>query len=380
MKTIYLAQLVLVLIIVVSCSTPQPITTSEIPAQMVEEEPELARNIILVIGDGMGISQISAGMWANGNKLNLEKFNKIGLHKNYSYDDLITDSAAGATAFSCGKKTYNGAIGVGPDTMAVQTILEEAEERGYHTGLVSSSTIVHATPASFIAHNRSRKNYEEIALDFLKTDIDIFIGGGLSSFTRRKDDRNLIEELKQKGYYCSNYFEKEMDDISFSEFEKVAYLTSDKDPLPAAQGRTYLPEAARIAMDFLEKKSDDHGFFLMIEASQIDWGGHSNNGNYIISEMIDFDNVMEQVIAFSEDHPETLVIVTADHETGGLAINKGSTMDSLNLKFTSDYHTGQLIPVFSKGPGSDSFTGIYQNTDIYHKMRRAFGWEKYNMK
>ncbi|MEZ4985473.1 MAG: alkaline phosphatase [Saprospiraceae bacterium] len=138
----------------------------------------IARNIILLIGDGMGLTQISAGLYSNDDYLNLERFPVVGLHKSHSSNNLVTDSAAGATAFSCGVKTYNGAIAVDPDTMVLRTILEEAEQRGKATGMVTSSTIVHATPASFIAHVKQRSMYEDIALDFLDTEIDFFVGGG----------------------------------------------------------------------------------------------------------------------------------------------------------------------------------------------------------
>lgn len=351
-------------------------TTTTTTTTTIIPENNVAKNVIFMVGDGMGLSQISAGMYANGNKIAFERFKKIGFHKCSSYDDLVTDSAAGATAFACGKKTYNGAIGVGPDTVALKTILEEAEERGYHTGLVTSSTIVHATPASFIAHNRARRNYEEIALDFLKTDVDLFIGGGLQYFNRRQDERDLVSELEDKGYFINDYFRSDLSKIDFLEHDKVGFLTSDSDPLPVAQGRDYLPLAAEKAIEFLDKKSgNDNGFFLMIEGAQIDWGGHANNGNYITTEVIDFSKVIDKVLDFVEKNPETLLVITADHETGGLAINKGSTMDSLDLRFTSDYHTADIIPVFSKGPGSDAFMGIYENTDIYDKMRKAFGWK-----
>ena len=198
------------------------------------------KNIILMIGDGMGLTQISAGMYSNGNQLNLEQFKMIGLHKSYSSDNLVTDSAAGATAFACGVKTYNGAIGVNPDTMAVKSILEQAEENGLKTGLVSTSTIVHATPASFIAHQKQRKMYDEIAADFLKTDIDIFIGGGKKYFNRRDDERDILEELRSKGYVVEDYFDTDFDQINVDFDKKYAYLSSDKDPLPVAQGRDYL--------------------------------------------------------------------------------------------------------------------------------------------
>lgn len=363
----------------VSCMRPKliqeiPVVESEQVKMMEGSQQEVAKNVILLIGDGMGLTQITSGLYANGNKLNLQEFRKIGLHKCNSYDDLITDSAAGATAFSTGQKTYNGAIGVGPDTTALLTILEEAIQKGNRTGLVTSSTIVHATPASFAAHNRHRKNYEEIALDMSDSGVDVMIGGGLKYFKRRKDDRNLITDFSNSAYYCSDFLKEELETIDFNQHEKLFYLTSDTDPIPAAQGRTYLPIASRKAMEFLQLKSNEKGFFLMIEGAQIDWGGHSNDGAYITSEMIDFDNVIAEALAFQVLHPETLIIVTADHETGGMAINKGSKMDSLDIKFTSDYHTADLIPVFAKGPSSDLFMGFYENTDIFQKIRSAFGW------
>ncbi len=364
-------------IFLVACQAPKQAVQSVPPEMTIEDEKSVVRNVIFMVGDGMGISQITAGMYANNNSIAFEKFRKIGFHKSYAYNDLVTDSAAGATAFSTGHKTYNGAIGVGPDTLALETILEEAEDRGYHTGMVTSSTIVHATPASFIAHNRLRRNYEEIAADFLETDIDLFIGGGLKYFNRRQDGRDLTAELEQKGYFMSDYFKEDLDQIDFSEHSKVGYLTSDADPLPVAQGRDYLPSATSKALDFLHAKSkDEKGFFLMIEGAQIDWGGHANNGEYIVSEMIDFSKTIDVVWEFIQNHPETTVIITADHETGGLAINKGSRLDSLDMRFTSDYHTADMIPVFAEGPGDEEFMGIYENTAIYNKMRRAFGWEE----
>ena len=323
----------------------------------------------------MGITQITSGLYSNNNTLELERFKNLGLHKCYSSDDLITDSAAGATAFACGRKTYNGAIGVDPDTNAMQTILEEAEVKGLKTGLIATSTIDHATPASFIAHNKYRRNYEEIALDFLKTDAEILIGGGQKSFERREDNRNLSDDFRAKGYTVVSYVDKEIDEIDMSNVEKLMYYTADGSPLPVSQGRDYLQPASKLAIDHLNKDNED-GFFLVIEGSQIDWGGHANDGAWIISEMLDFDKTIGSVLDFAEKDGNTLVVVTADHETGGFAIQKESKMDSLVTAFTSDYHTGDLIPVFAYGPGSERFRGIYENTAIYHKMRAAFGWKE----
>lgn len=331
------------------------------------------RNIILLIGDGMGLTQISAGMYTNGNKLNLEQFPVIGLHKSYASNDLITDSAAGATAFACGVKTFNGAIGVNPDTTAVKTILEEAEERNMATGLVATSSITHATPASFIAHVPSRNMYEEIAAYFLDTEIDFFIGGGKKYFDQReKDERNLYAELESKGYMVSDFSKDKLEKTSVDYNKNFAYFTADAEPEKAKEGRDYLEAAGRLAPRFL-KEHTGTGFFLMIESSQIDWGGHANDSDYIVSEMIEFDRMIGDILAFAKEDEETLVILTADHETGGYSINQGSQMDSLVTAFTTDKHTGVLIPVFAYGPGSKLFAGIYENTAIHEKMRAALG-------
>lgn len=358
------------ILFLISCN-PKPQT-----AGSVNEALQKPKNIILMIGDGMGVSQITAGLYSNNNKLNLEEFEVVGLHKSYSGDTLITDSAAGATAFSCGIKTYNGAIGVGMDTMPVKTILEIAETKGLATGMVATSTIVHATPASFIAHQPSRKMYQAIAADFMKTEIDFFIGGGKKSFDRRKDERELSKELEAKGYLVQDYFSKDFEQIAMppSTGPNYAYFTADGDPLTVAQGRDYLPRACEMATDFLENRSDK-GFFLMIESSQIDWGGHANKSDYIITEMIDFDNAIGKVMEFAKENGETLVIVTADHETGGYSIN-GGNQDSLVTGFTTGYHTADLIPVFAHGPGAQAFGGMYENTAIYDKMMEAFGFEE----
>lgn len=340
---------------------------------VVESEEVLARkkpkNVILMIGDGMGLTQISAGLYANNNKSVFERFPVIGLHNPRAFNDLITDSAAGATAFSCGKKTYNGAIGVTPDTLPCTTILEMAEAKGMATGLVSTSSIVHATPASFIAHQKQRKMYEAIAADFLNTDVDIFIGGGKKYFTRRaEDDRDLYQELRAKGYTVADFFDSDLSLLKPNPENNFAFFTADSEPLPVAQGRDYLPQATKMAIDFLDQQAED-GFFLMVESSQIDWGGHANNADYIISEMKEFDRVLHSVLDFAEKDGQTLVITTADHETGGFSIVKPSRMDSLVTKFTSDYHTAMLIPVFAYGPGAKAFAGIYENTEIFHKMK-----------
>ncbi len=338
------------------------------------------KNIVLMIGDGMGLGQITAGMYANGNKIHLEKFPVIGLQKTYSYNDLITDSAAGATAMACGVKTYNSALGVDKDTLPVKSILEEASEKGWATGLVATSTIVHATPAAFIAHQPLRSMYEYIAKDLLKAEVDLFIGGGKKFFdSQRLDGVSLIPQLEKKGYTIFDDFQMDLNGVIFSPNRKIAHFTANDSPMPKLSGRDYLPLASKLAVSFLRKRSKN-GFFLMIEGSQIDWGGHANNPNYIITEVTDFNEAVGKVLNFAQKDKETLVIVTSDHETGGFAINPRSKMDSIVGAFTSTFHTGTMIPVFAYGPGAELFAGIYENTEIYHKMRKALGFDEQSSK
>jgi alkaline phosphatase len=377
----------LLLVFLGACKTPSvkmPVVTPKSYTATPLTPPQRPKNIIFMVGDGMGLSQVSSGYYMNGGKLHLTEFPYTGLHINYPAEDstIITDSAAGATAFSCGCKTYNGAIGVNKDSMPCETILEMAEKRGLATGMVVTCNIQHATPASFIAHVKSRADYEPISLDFLKTNIDVFIGGGKKFFDRRAmDNRNLANELKTKGYYVSDWNKEELSDIKLPMKQNLAYFTADNQPLTAEQGRDYLPKAAKLACNFLEKRSDK-GFFMMIEGSQIDWGGHAANTSYIVNEMLDFNKTIGEVLDFARRDGNTLVIVTADHETGGFGLVKGSKWNNIKGGFAdtkpdkagSIYHTASWIPVFAFGPGAQEFTGVYENTAIFDKMKKLFGF------
>ncbi|WP_246050280.1 alkaline phosphatase [Neolewinella litorea] len=392
MNMIHSAFVLLLVVLLTGCPPAPQDTVIGNPAPVSSAEPDSRvrdggayvraqrgpKNIILMIGDGMGVTQISAGMYSSDKQLNLERFPVIGLHKSYSADNLITDSAAGATAFSAGVKTYNGAIGVDMDTMPVTTILEMAESAGMPTGLVATSSIVHATPASFYAHVKLRKEYEEIAADLMETDIDIFIGGGAKYFERREmDTRNLSDEMRSRGSEVASFVDTKLKDIKVKKAKRIAYYTADSEPLPYSQGRDYLVDATEIAMNFLDQRDSlDKGFFLMVEGSQIDWGGHSNNSDYIISEVLEFDRAIGAALNFAQQDGETLVIVTADHETGGYAINTGSVRGQIEGAFTSDYHTADLIPVFAYGPGAEQFSGIFENTAIFDKMKLLYGFAR----
>ena len=331
---------------------------------------KFAKNIIFLIGDGMGTSQVYAGLVANKGELYLKTMPVSGYSKTNSSDNLITDSAAGATAFSIGEKTYNGAIGVDKNEVPKKTILEMASEKGFSTGLVATCAITHATPASFIAHQKNRGMQEEIAADFLKTDIDLIIGGGRKYFDQRKDGRNLLTEFQDKGYDVI----PSMDSLKYTKSKRVVALIAEDHQQPVALGRGDMSvQASQYAINKLSENKK--GFFLMIEGSQIDWGGHDNNTSYIVTEMLDFDKTIGEVLKFAADDGETLVVVTADHETGGFSINGGNLSDGVvEGKFTTGGHTGVMVPVFAYGPKAELFSGIIENTDIYFKFKEVLGW------
>jgi len=323
------------------------------------------KNIILMIGDGMGLSHIYSAMTANGGHLYLENFRSIGFSKTYSSDNYITDSAAGGTALATGIKTYNGAIGVDPQKKPVPNIRELAEKKGLKTGLVSTSAITHATPASFIAHVGSRSSYEDIAADFLNTGIDVFIGGGIKNFEERKDGRNISKELSAKGYQVLYGIEN----IQKVKSGKLAGLTASQHNPPMPERGEMLVPATQTAINLLSQGKK--GFFLMVEGSQIDFLAHENKTPGVILETLDFDRAVGAALKFASSNAETLIIVTADHETGGMTVNNGDYKTGMVVaKYTSGGHTGIAVPVFAFGPGAEQFTGFMENTDIALKMMK----------
>lgn len=322
-----------------------------------------------MIGDGMGIAQVHAGMTANKGQLNLQNCTHTGFIRTYPSNGFITDSAAGATAFASGVKTYNGAIGVDPEGNPVTSILELAKANGKRTGLVATCRITHATPAAFISHQPQRSMYEEIAADFMNTDIDVFIGGGRNNFSHRKDNANYLDTLLNNGYQI--IFNS--DSLRYISSGKLAALIHDEDQPRFSEGRgNMLVGATETALRLLN--NHENGFFLMIEGSQIDWGGHENLTSYVVEEMLDFDRAIGKVLDFAANNEETLVIITADHETGGFAIINGDLETGMvEGSFSTKGHTPVMIPVFAYGPHAEKFTGIYENTAIFDKMKAAAG-------
>lgn len=347
------------------------ITIACTASEKVQSAPEKPTNIILLIGDGMGLSAVSTGFYFGDQPSVFQRFNEIGLQQTSSATHKVTDSAASGTAIAAGKKTYNGAIGVDTARNVIQNIVELLSAMGWSTGVVATSTISHATPASFYAHVENRSMEEEIAAQLLNSEIDFFAGGGRNMFTVRKDSANLLLQATDKGFIIDTTGLAEPGSLDGN--QKYGFLPEAGVMPYVSEGRgNFLPEATKLAIGHLSQ--NQQGFFLMVEGSQIDWAGHANNSEDEIAEMLDFENAIEAALEFAEKDGNTLVVVTADHETGGLALGPKtgrfgfSDYSDIEPVFATTQHTATLIPVFAFGPGAEQFKGIYQNTEIFHKM------------
>ncbi len=330
-----------------------------------------------MIGDGMGVPQVSTAYYFGDGEAHFSKFKHIGFHKTYDTTHKITDSAAGATAFSIGQKTYKRAIGVSADSIPQETILEYLQDQGYRTGLISLTSITHATPAAFYAHVVDRDMHEDIAAQLVEAEVDFFAGGGRTYFGKRKDGRNLFASLEKAGYHVDTTR------LSEPDLQRPnAYLLIDESLPSVTQGRKdFLPQATRYALGHLSQ--DGAPFFLMVEGSYIDWAGHAEDADMLITEVEDFDRTLGVVLDFMEKNPNTLLVVTADHETGEVSIGKKYKVDEatgekreipgeVQIYFNSDQHSGELIPVFAMGKGAEKFQGIYENAEIYHKIKAFY--------
>lgn len=355
-----------VLIVVLAGCSAQKINTGQIQTKGV-------KNIILFIGDGMGTAQLYAGMSVSNSVFSLESFPYSGFSKTFASNNYVTDSGAGGTAIACGIKTKNGMIGMGPDSTIAPSIIEIAHKSGLATGVLSTSSVTHATPASFVAHNSGRGNYEDIAKDFLNGTVDVFIGGGEDHFRKRADSVDFAVSLKKQGYDVVY----NINDLKNSTSRKIAGLLAKEHMPKASEGRMgMLAEMTGKAIETLSKDKD--GFFIMVEGSMIDWGAHAKDLDYTVQEVIDFDKAISVAKEFADRNGETLIIVTADHETGGLTLTGGNlqTRKVLGNFITTGSHTGVMVPVFSFGPGAEKFSGIHDNTFFFAEFLKLLNLQK----
>ncbi|MBN1361218.1 MAG: alkaline phosphatase [Sedimentisphaerales bacterium] len=337
------------------------------------------RNVIFLIGDGMGLNQVMlARLKAVGleGRLYLERLPVSGLARTHSSDNLVTDSAASGTALACGIKTKNGMIGVAPDRKAYRSLLEAAQAQGMATGLVVTSTISHATPASFGAHVRSRSDEAGIAEQLLSNKVDLLLGGGRKFFLprsvrggARRDRRNLMADANEAGYTLVSTTEglQAVEDLPvLGLFQLDALTTAPPEPSLA----TLTEKAIDLLRDkrkgwFVHKR----GFFLMVEGSQIDWACHDNDALHCVWQTLHFDLAVKAAVEFALADGRTLVVVTADHETGGLTIPGGSLDGSeVKVEWSTKGHSGSPVPVYAFGPGAERFAGVYDNTELSAKI------------
>jgi alkaline phosphatase len=344
----------------------QNTTSYAVHKPVVAAESVQVKNVILMIGDGMGLTQLYAGYTANQGKLNLFTIPTIGLSVTASADSYITDSAAGATAMATGQKTSNRAIGVDASGKMLTPITDILHGHNYKTAVISCGDITDATPAAFYGHVIDREFNEKIAADFLNSPVDILLGGGVTHFATRKDGSNLFPALKQRGYTISNNLQ------SLDSIRNDKYIVLDNAAARSMkQGRGNFLSASlqKSLRTFTDNKSP---FFIMAEGAQIDYGGHANDIEYVVREMLDFDEAIGKAMEYVDAHPETLLIITADHETGGLTLLDGDLQKGyVHGNFSTQDHTAVMVPVFAYGSGAKDFAGVYQNTAIFDKIIKA---------
>ena len=327
---------------------------------------ERPKNIILMVGDGMGAAHLTVGHLATGG-LNAERMPVGGFIKTFPFGSLITESAAAGTAMATGRKTRNGMISISPDGDTLRTVFEFAEENGVSTGLVATSSVTHATPAVFVSHVMDRGMQAEIARQMTGSGVDLLIGGGWAYFvpstvqgSKRIDDLDLISILKEKMTVVRSI--GELDDLEG--VTSVAAFLAPRECPPAAQREYSLADMTTKAIEILA--AGEKGFILMVEGSQIDWSGHDNDSEGVFHEMIDFDGAVGAALDFAEKDGNTLVIMTSDHETGGLSLlaNPAYSSNTMLYDFATGDHSMEMVPIFAFGPGAEVFGGIHDNTFI----------------
>jgi alkaline phosphatase len=329
------------------------------------------KNVILMIGDGMGLVQVSAAWVANHGHLNIDNCTYSGFSRTYCADRLITDSGAAGTAMATGKKARYHAISVDTLGNPLNSITDLAHSGGLSTGIIVTCNLPDATPSVFCANNVDRDKEEDIAADYLNCNVDYIFGAGREKFNKRSDKRDLLAELSAKGYQvCTTW-----DETSRITKGRV-FSVPEEGQLPLADERGDLfGKAVMHGISLLSQNKK--GFFAMVEGSRIDDCGHSNNMPQLVREVFDFDKTIGQVMQWAEKDKHTLVIILADHETGELTL-LGGDIKSGNVtgNFSTGGHSGIMVPVYAYGPGAENFKGIYENTAVFDKIIRVLDLAK----
>ena len=324
------------------------------------------KNVILMIGDGMSLMHVYTAWAANRVKLWLENAQATGLSKTWAVKKLVTDSGSGGTSLATGVKTVYHAVGVDPEGKPLTSLVDVAKELGKDAGMAVTCRLWDATPCDFCCHNIDRDKEEELVGDYPTSGVDFVFGGGAQKFTNRKDGRDIFKELQKKGYHVSRTLD---DFFAYDKNSRIFAVPYDKDtPLPDERG-DLLARASMKGISLMNQNKN--GFFMMIEGSQLDDYGHFNQLDLLMKETLDFDQTVGEVMKWAAKDGETLVVVTADHETGGLTLVNGNKDEGrVECCFSTKDHSGAMVPVYAFGPGAENFTGIFENTDVFKKIKK----------
>lgn len=324
------------------------------------------KNVILMIGDGMSLMHVYTAWTANRGKLWLENAQATGLSKTWAVKKLVTDSGSGGTSLATGVKTVYHAVGVDPEGKPLTSLVDVAKELGKDAGMAVTCRLWDATPCDFCCHNIDRDKEEELVGDYPTSGVDFVFGGGAQIFTNRKDGRDIFKELQKKGYHVSRTLD---DFFAYDKNSRIFAVPYDKDtPLPDERG-DLLARASMKGISLMNQNKN--GFFMMIEGSQLDDYGHFNQLDLLMKETLDFDQTVGEVMKWAAKDGETLVVVTADHETGGLTLVNGNKDEGrVECCFSTKDHSGAMVPVYAFGPGAENFTGIFENTDVFKKIKK----------
>ena len=323
------------------------------------------KNIIFMIGDGMGLEQLSTAWIVNNRHMNItDNFPYVGLQWTYSASKLVTDSAAAGTALFTGSKTNNGMLAMSPDGQPLETLPEYARSKGWKTGMSVVCRICDATPAAYAAHHANRDSLYSITSQMVDCGLDFISGGGLKWWENRPDGRDLTAEVEAKGYT----FVKDIESLKAVEEGPVIALTAYTELPPALDRGTEHQEAVLKALELLD--DNKKGFFLMVEGSCIDDWCHANKVGFAVEEILDFDRTVGAVLEWAAKDGETLVIVTADHSTGAMTLLGGNVEgQSVAVNYANTGHNGVALPVYAWGPGAEKFVGIYENTELSQMIK-----------
>lgn len=387
-KKVSIAIALLAVLAVTSCSSAK-------------DDPQV-KNVIYLIGDGMGFGAVTSLLLTEDSVTGFEQAPVIGLNETCSANNYVTDSPAGGTALAAGVRTKNGYCGLDPEGNRMTTILHKAQAMGKKTGIVVNTTLTEATPAAFYAGVTSRRMTYEIAEQFTECGVDVAIGSGLDHFISRPDSLDLTATLIDKGYDVylnwsavlntpSDKFigilpmadvhrqesgRKEAGAAAGHEVCLAARLASASEDAGASdlsEPTVYLQKASAKALETLSR-DNDNGYFLMIESALIDGYGHNNDSEGMIAEMKEFDALLRQLVAYVDQHPETLLVVTADHETGGTWLNytgyEVGGSSPVAMSYSTRGHSGVVVPIFAYGEGAEAFAGVMKNTDIPKKIEQ----------